>query len=67
MAADGGIVAVDRADEAPAGRRVLNQMYPLHSGYGLPAGYSLLVFVAGAGTLWLGWTGVRSWLRSEKS
>ena len=57
------IIAAERSDEAGLGRRLLNQMYPLHSGYGLNAVYSFLVFVSGLACCWLATTGVLHWWR----
>ena len=44
-------------------KKVLNQMYPLHSSYGMPAFYSLLTLSMGLGAIWLIVTGTGSWLR----
>ncbi len=52
-----------RADEVPASRRLLNQVYPLHSGHGMNAVYVLLVFLAGLFLLWSSVTGFLSWWR----
>ncbi len=57
------IIAAERSDEAGPGRRLLNQMYPLHSGYGLNTLYSFLVFVSGLACCWLATTGVLHWWR----
>lgn len=55
------IVSISRSDKASPGRKILNQMYPLHSGYGLSGLYSFLVFFAGSGLCWLAYTGGISW------
>ena len=52
-----------RADEVPASRRLLNQVYPLHSGHGMNSVYALLVFLAGLFLLWSCVTGFMSWWR----
>ena len=44
-------------------KQVLNQMYPLHSSYGMPLFYSILTALVGVGSLWLLVTGTGSWLR----
>lgn len=57
---------VNSIDQAPAARKLLNQAYPLHAGYGLPALYSLFVAVTGICTCWLCLSGVSSWLRQRR-
>lgn len=52
-----------RSDEARPARRALNQLYPLHSGYGMGWGYALLIFASGIALLWLGLSGGMSYLR----
>ena len=54
---------LQRADAAFPLQKILNQMYPLHSGYGMPAIYTLLIFLAGVGGAWLSVTGALSYLR----
>lgn len=55
-----------RADEGTAARRLLNQLYPLHSGYGLNALYGFLVLVSGVAACWLGVTGFASYIRRRR-
>lgn len=52
-----------RADQAPPARRLLNQLYPLHSGYGMAGWYAALICFGGLALLWLSVTGGLSWLR----
>jgi uncharacterized iron-regulated membrane protein len=56
-----------RSDQAPPARKLLNQMYPLHSGYGMGGVYAALVFVSGIAMLWLALTGGLSYLRRRRS
>ena len=61
---DSGRVRVsERSDEATLGRRLINQAYPLHSGYGMNQVYLFLVFVSAVAMLWLGATGLISYFR----
>ncbi len=66
-AVDKSINNVERSDQASPVRKVLNQMYPLHSSYGLNAVYSLLVFTSGLACCWLAITGVTHWWRRRTS
>ncbi|MYM61844.1 PepSY domain-containing protein [Pseudomaricurvus sp. HS19] len=52
-----------RADEVSSPRRLLNAVYPLHSGHGMNSVYALLVFLAGLFLLWSCVTGFVSWRR----
>lgn len=61
---ENGVVRVsERSDEAAPGRRLVNQAYPLHAGYGMNAVYLFLVFCSGVAMLWLGATGLISYCR----
>ncbi|WP_075185063.1 PepSY-associated TM helix domain-containing protein [Teredinibacter haidensis] len=55
-----------RADTQPFLLRLRNQMYPLHSGYGMSPLYMGLVFIAGLGGIWLSVTGLIALLRRYK-
>jgi len=55
-----------RPDRASPGRRLLNQLYPLHSGYGMAGWYALLILLCGIATLWLGITGGLSYLAARR-
>lgn len=55
-----------RSDDATSGRKLLNQLYPLHSGYGLNGIYGLLVLGSGVAACWLGITGFASYIRRRK-
>jgi len=52
---------VSRTEEASGTRRLLDQMYPLHSAYGLPGWYRLSMLVSGIGAIWLSVVGGLSW------
>lgn len=52
-----------RSDQVRPARKVLNQLYPLHSGYGMGWIYTLLIFVSGLAMLWLVVSGGISYLR----
>lgn len=41
-----------RADQVGSVQRLVNQLYPLHSGYGMPWLYSLLVLMGGLALAW---------------
>jgi uncharacterized iron-regulated membrane protein len=61
---DSGEISVSRrSDEASPGRVIVNQFYPLHSGYGMNQVYLLLVFVSGISLTWLALTGIISFFR----
>lgn len=61
---DSGVVRVsERSDRASSGRRLLNQAYPLHSGYGMNQVYLFLVFVSAIAMLWLALSGLISYCR----
>lgn len=64
--ASGGANLSYRSDQAPTAHRLLNQLYPLHSGYGLGGLYALLIFASGIAMLWLSITGFLSWLRRRR-
>ncbi len=51
------LVISERSDESSATRRLVNQLYPLHSGYGMHFGYRLLILIAGIALAWLAFTG----------
>lgn len=57
------IISLSRADAVSPGEKLLNQMYPLHSGYGMPALYQAGIFFTGMGGLWLVMTGTTSLVR----
>lgn len=60
-ALSGEIITFDRSDKATNGQRLLNTMWPLHSGRGLPAVYSTLLFITGLGLLRLVYSGIKLW------
>ena len=64
--AGGGASLSQRSDQAPTAHRLLNQLYPLHTGYGLGGLYALLIFASGIALLWLSVTGFLSWLRRRR-
>ncbi|MES2605540.1 MAG: PepSY-associated TM helix domain-containing protein [Pseudomonadota bacterium] len=53
----------ERSDAASISRRLINQAYPLHAGYGMNEVYLFLVFISAVAMLWLGVTGVISYFR----
>ena len=59
-----GIVTLSaRADQVDWPQRLINQNYPLHSGYGMHPFYRLLILVGGITLFWLSLTGGWSFLR----
>lgn len=64
---DGRVEPFERADAQTTGKRLLNLMYPLHSGYGLNGIYQWLVFMSGLVCCWLAGTGVAHWLQRRKA
>ncbi len=54
-----------RADQLPWQYRLINQIYPLHSGYGINGVYQLLILLGGAGLFWVSITGLLSYLRQS--
>ena len=61
--AAGAVRVSERSDEASVSRKLINQAYPLHAGYGMNEVYLFLVFVSAVAMLWLGATGVISYFR----
>jgi len=57
----------ERSDQAAPARRIVNQMYPLHSGYGMGWLYAALIFISGIAILWLGISGGVSYLKRRKA
>ena len=55
-----------RSDNVPWQYRLINQLYPLHSGYGMHWLYSLIVLITGWYLLWLSITGGLNYLRRRK-
>lgn len=64
--AEPALIASARSDRASPGRHAVNLLYPLHSGYGLPVSYALLVLLSGIVTLWLAGTSLASYLRRRR-
>ncbi|HEX7035663.1 MAG TPA: PepSY-associated TM helix domain-containing protein [Pseudomonadales bacterium] len=60
-------VRVSLADRSPPLRRLLNQLYPLHAGYGMSALYALLVAATGIAAGWLCLSGLSSWLGRRRA
>jgi uncharacterized iron-regulated membrane protein len=54
-----------RADQVNWQQRLINQNYPLHSGYGMNSIYRLFIFIGGIALLWLSITGGLSYLRKH--
>lgn len=59
----GVMEATPRADRLPWQYRLINQLYPLHSGYGINGLYQALIMLAGLGLTWISITGLFSYLR----
>lgn len=53
----GNISITTRSDKVSPARKLINQLYPLHSAYGLNNFYAFVVFSSGIGIIWLGITG----------
>lgn len=53
----GELRRTERADNMPTTRRLLNQLYPLHSGFGMNTPYRLLTLLSGIALAWLCLTG----------
>lgn len=60
---DGSLTLSARADEVDWPQRLINQNYPLHSGYGMHGGYRLVVLIGGITLFWLSLTGGWSFIR----
>lgn len=54
---NGELKLTERADQMSPARRLLNQLYPLHSGFGMNPVYRLLAFFCGIVLAWLAITG----------
>ncbi|HSC69088.1 MAG TPA: PepSY-associated TM helix domain-containing protein [Cellvibrio sp.] len=61
--ATGAITVSARSDQVDWQQNLINQNYPLHSGYGMNGVYRLLVICGGITLLWLALTGGWSYLR----
>ncbi|MCG9695376.1 PepSY-associated TM helix domain-containing protein [Shewanella sp. Isolate11] len=61
----GNMEATEVADQLPWQYRLINQTYPLHSGYGINGIYQLLILLAGLGLAWVSATGLLSYLRQS--
>lgn len=59
----GEVKRSERSDAAALSRKLLNQAYPLHAGYGMNHVYVLLVFVSAIAMLWLTISGLVSYCR----
>ncbi|MFV8816582.1 PepSY-associated TM helix domain-containing protein [Haliea sp. E17] len=53
----GDIVVTERSDQVGAVRKLVNQLYPLHSGFGMHTVYRLLSLLVGVALFWLCATG----------
>ncbi len=61
--ATGAITVSARSDQVDWQQNLINQNYPLHSGYGMNGVYRLLILCGGITLLWLAITGGWSYLR----
>lgn len=62
----GHITNISNSREAKASDRLLNLMYPLHSGYGMSALYLFMIALTGFGLFHLTRTGCLHWLRQKR-
>ena len=56
----------ERSDQSALTRRLLNQLYPLHSSYGMNRIYGFAILASGVFLLWLCVTGFLSYLRQRR-
>lgn len=65
---DSGIVSgTARSDKVGEARKLVNQLYPLHSGYGMDFIYRTLVLLSGVGFCWVLWTGFMHYIKRQLS
>jgi uncharacterized iron-regulated membrane protein len=64
---NGDITLSARSDEVSPARRLVNQLYPLHSAYGMNAVYVFLVFLGGITLIWLSLTGGISYFKKRST
>lgn len=64
---NGTMTVSARSDSVNVTQRLINQLYPLHSAYGMHAVYVLLVFIGGIAMLWLSVTGGISYIRKRSA
>lgn len=64
--ATGTVTVSARSDQVDWQQNLINQNYPLHSGYGMNWAYRLLVMCGGITLLWLSITGGWSYLRRNR-
>lgn len=62
----GQMVISERSDQVALSRRLINQLYPLHSGYGMNSLYRLLLVITGVGLIWLVLTGLFHYIKRSK-
>lgn len=60
------LTMTQRSDKVPWEYRLINQLYPLHSGYGMHWFYSLLVSISGWYLFWLSISGGLNYLRRRQ-
>ncbi len=53
----GAMLMSPRSDQVTTSRRLVNQLYPLHSGFGMNGVYRGLMLLVGVALGWLAWTG----------
>ncbi|MCE9680236.1 PepSY domain-containing protein [Shewanella sp. AS1] len=61
----GKMELTQRADQLPWQYQLINQIYPLHSGYGINGLYQLLILLGGWSLAWISLTGLLSYLKQE--
>ncbi|GAB3376161.1 PepSY domain-containing protein [Spongiibacter taiwanensis] len=62
----GDMLVSPRSDEASTARWLVNQLYPLHSGFGMGTLYSVAVFAGGLFMAWLAISGGWAYLRRRR-
>lgn len=63
----GSVTLSTRSDKVSTARHLVNQLYPLHSAYGMNAIYKLLVFLGGVTLIWLSLTGAISYFKKRST
>ena len=62
----GTLLELQRSDQVAISQKLLNLMWPIHSGRGLPVYYSTILFLVGIALLRILYTGLLSWKKRKK-